>query len=106
MRWRVDGAAKGSPHIGGPLMTERWRLDQGHLGGLPIGSVVMFERDGDEIRVVRPPSDVVLRMSARTTDQAATGNNLRLTAPALGIDATLTRPDMAARGRRSACHGT
>ena len=69
-----------------------WRLDQGYLLGCPIGSVVVFEPDGDEIRVVRVGVGVMTHLGATTTEQvlANAGSTMRLTVPDEGVDLTLT----------------
>jgi hypothetical protein len=60
--------------------------------GCPIGSVVVFEPDGDEIRVVRVGVGVMTHLGATTTEQvlANAGSTMRLTVPDEGVDLTLT----------------
>lgn len=50
-------------------MAELWRVEQGGFVGCPVGTIVALEREGDEIRVVRPSIGLMQRFDARVTEQ-------------------------------------
>jgi hypothetical protein len=72
-------------------MAEQWRLDQGYVVGCAIGTQITLEREGGEIRLLRPPVGLVLRLPAVSTQQESSGDQLRLINKDESIDITLTR---------------
>ena len=74
------------------MLADMWQLDHGTVAGCPPGTLVMLEKDGTELRLVRPLVGVVLRMGLGAATEEMTGGALRLTSEAEGIDVSLSRP--------------
>ena len=74
-------------------MAEEWRLAEGTVGGLALGTVVVFIPFGDEVRVADPKGNELVRLRADQLIQAFAdgGLTMRVTSGPYGAEATFTR---------------